>query len=326
MNLRALGTSGLEISPLGVGTWAMGGDWEFGWGPQEDRESVSAIRRAYELGANWIDTAPAYGLGHAESIVGRAIAELGTDRPLVFTKCGLVWDNNGKVNKCLQGTSVRRECEASLSRLEIEAIDLLQIHWPTGSDTEMCDAWEEMMKMRDEGKVRHLGVCNASPAELSLLQSMQPVTSVQSVYSFIEQTASADAISFAYDQNIGFLAYSPLGSGILTGKFQKGSTADLPLNDWRRKNSAFQGEKLAARLHAAAELESISKRLGAELVETSLAWVLANQAITGAIVGIRTVAHAEANLARYERIHHIAELLRTWRITHGADAATLGVS
>lgn len=288
----------------------MGGDWKFGWGPQNDEDSLSAIFRAVELGVNWIDTAPAYGLGHAESVVGRAIGDLGNDRPLVFTKCGLVWNESGKITKSLLPSSIRKECESSLRRLGIDAIDLMQIHWPTGSDEDLRAAWEELARMQDEGKVRYLGACNMNTDELALISLVRRPDSVQCEYSFLESESAAQAIAFAGEHDIGFLAYSPLGSGVLAGRFGAGIPTQLPETDWRRNNSRFQGDNLALRISAAEKLQHIGAALGASLIETALAWVLANEVVTGAIVGIRSQSQATQSLGNSDRIVMLANRLK----------------
>jgi aryl-alcohol dehydrogenase-like predicted oxidoreductase len=314
-----LGSSDLEISPLGIGTWAMGGDWAFGWGPQNDKDSIQAIRKAVELGANWIDTAPVYGLGHSERIVGMAIAELGEKRPLVFTKCGMVWDENGKVSKCLSALSVRKECDASLQRLGVEAIDLLQIHWPTGNFDELQEAWEEMGKLQQEGKVRYLGGCNLKAEDLAKLQQIHQVTSLQCAYSMVDSNVSGEDLDFTKSHGIGFLAYSPLGSGLLTSKHSKGNLPSpkfhedltkLADTDWRRKNTKFNGAELEKKLAIAGRASIIgrSPKRNATLIETALGYVLSDHRVIGAIVGIRNEQQAIENFGNFPAIERMARV------------------
>jgi len=305
---RRLGNSDLVISPLGIGTWAMGGDWQFGWGPQNDDDSVSAILRAVELGANWLDTAPAYGFGHAEHVVGRAIAELGSERPFVFTKCGMVWDEKGKVTKCLSTSSVRKECESSLTRLRLEAIDLLQTHWPTGNPDELLEAWEEMTKLKGEGKVRYLGACNLGAEDLARLEQIQHVTSLQRSYSLVDSSVSGEDLNFAKSHGIGLLAYSPLGSGLLTNKFVSSDLSELAENDWRRKSPKFKGPELEARREIAlrAAITGRAQEREATLIETALGYVLADHRFCAAIVGIRSKTQASENFGRLDAIERMS--------------------
>ena len=308
----------MEISPLGIGTWAIGGDWAYGWGPQKDDDSIKAITKAVELGANWIDTAPAYGLGHAERVVGKAIAQLGGSRPLVFTKCGMVWDENGKITKCLSASSIRKECEASLQRLGVDVIDLLQIHWPTDNSDDLVEAWEEMANLKSEGKVRNLGICNVGKEQLSRLATIHPVTSLQCSYSLVDSNISGEDLDFTKSHGIGFLAYSPLGSGLLTIKLSEGKLPTPKFNeglskladtDWRRKNAKFKGAELEKKLAIAGRASIIGKSLerNATLIETALGYVLSNHRVSGAIVGIRNAKQAAENFGNFSAIERIAE-------------------
>ena len=318
LNSRRLGKSDLVISPLGIGAWAMGGDWQFGWGPQNDDDSVSAILRAVELGANWIDTAPAYGFGHSERVVSRAIAELGSERPLVFTKCGMVWDENGKVSKCLSASSVRNQCESSLQRLGVEAIDLLQIHWPTGDPEDLREAWDEMSRLKSEGKVRYLGVCNLSVQDIPKLEQIEPVTSLQCSYSLVDCNVSGEDLDYIKDHGIGFLAYSPLGSGLLTSKRSEEKMlipkfledhSQLANTDWRCKNSKFIGSEFERRV-AIANRACIAGGLperNATLIQTALGYVLSDHRVSGAIVGIRNEKQATENFGNLSAIERMAK-------------------
>ena len=296
----------------------MGGDWQFGWGSQNDDDSVSAILRAVELGANWLDTAPAYGFGHAERVVGRAIAELASQRPFVFTKCGMIWDENGNVTKCLSASSVRKECESSLQRLGLEAIDLLQIHWPTGNPNDLREAWQEMTKLKSEGKVRYLGACNLGAEDLSILEQTHPVTSLQCSYSLVDSNVSGEDLDYTKDHGIGFLAYSPLGSGLLTSKNSEGKlpipkfNEDLPKladTDWRRKNPKFNGAALERKLAIASRacISGRSPDRNATLIETALGYVLSDHRVSGAIVGIRNEKQATENFGNLSTIDKMAK-------------------
>ena len=314
-----LGNSEMEISPLGIGTWAMGGEWAYGWGPQNDQDSLSAIQKAVELGANWIDTAPVYGLGHAERVVGKALADLGNKRPLVFTKCGMVWDENGKITKCLSASSIRKECEASLQRLGVDVIDLLQIHWPTDNSDDLVEAWEEMANLKSEGKVRNLGICNVGKEQLSRLATIHPVTSLQCSYSLVDSNISGEDLDFTKSHGIGFLAYSPLGSGLLTSKLSEGTLPTPKFNedqskladtDWRRKNSKFNGPALEKKLAIAGRASIIgrSPERNATLIETALGYVLSDHRVCGAIVGIRNENQAAENFGNLPAIKKIAQV------------------
>lgn len=295
----------------------MGGDWQFGWGPQNDDDSVSAILRAVELGANWLDTAPVYGFGHAERVVGRAVAELGSERPFIFTKCGMVWDENGKVTKCLSASSVRKGCESSLQRLGLEVIDLLQIHWPTGNPDDLREAWEEMTKLKSEGKVRYLGACNLGAEDLSRLEQIQSVTSLQCSYSLVDSNVSEEDLDHTKNHGIGFLAYSPLGSGLLTSNHSEGKLptpkfqedlSKLANTDWRRKNQKFNGPELQKKLAIASRASmfgGLSER-NATLTETALGFVLSDHRVNGAIVGIRNEKQASENFGNFSSIEKMA--------------------
>lgn len=316
---KKLGRSDLAITPLGIGSWAMGGNWAYGWGPQNDQDSLSAIRRAVDLGANWIDTAPVYGLGHAERVVGQALADFGSNRPLVFTKCGMVWDENGKIAKYLSAASVRKECDASLQRLGIDVIDLLQIHWPAGNSNELTEAWAEMATLKHEGKVRYLGVCNMGAEDLSKLEQIHPVTSLQCSYSMVDSNVSETDLDYTKDHGIGFLAYSPLGSGMLTSKHAEGvlpspkfrdDLSKLDEADWRRKNSKFNGAALEKKLAIAGRASIIgrSPERKASLIETALGYVLSDPRVTGAIVGIRNEKQASENFGNFPAIEKMAQV------------------
>ena len=236
MKTRTLGNSDLDITPIGFGAWAVGGDWKFGWGKQDDGDSVAAIHRALELGVNWIDTAAVYGLGHSETVVAKALAEWRGKRPHVFTKCGMVWNEKREVGFSLKAASIRKECENSLRRLAVDVIDLYQIHWPADDLPETEEGWGELAKLKAEGKVRWIGVSNFSVKELRRAQAIAPITSLQPPYSLIRRDIEADVLPYCQQQGIGVIVYSPMGSGLLTGAMTRERAKALPREDWRANN------------------------------------------------------------------------------------------
>jgi aryl-alcohol dehydrogenase-like predicted oxidoreductase len=304
--LRPLGDSGLSLSPLGLGTWVFGGTgWRYTWGAQDDAESIATVRRAVELGVNWIDTAAVYGLGHAEEVVGRALAGIPeSDRPYVFTKAGLVWDPDDLTaapRRTMRPDSVRRELEDSLRRLGVEAIDLYQVHWPdTGAPlvwgegaagaavppTRLEEYWQTMADLKKEGKVRAIGLSNHSADELGRAAEIAPVDAVQPPLSVLNTSAAAD-IAWAERHRTGVIVYSPLHSGLLTGSFTAERVAALPADDWRRSHPDFTRD-LAANLRAVSRLRRVADRYGVPVSAVALAWALAWPGVTGAIVGART--------------------------------------
>ena len=296
MATTSLGSTGLDITRIGVGAWAIGGGgWEFGWGPQDDRESIDAISRALEMGVNWIDTAAAYGFGHSEQIVGRAIAGL-VQRPLVFTKASLLEGPEGKVRHSLGRDSIRREAEASLSRLGIDAIDLYQIHWPI-PDGDIEEGWSAMKELKDEGLARHIGVSNFSVAQLERVQGIAPVETIQPEYSLIARRAERGVLPFAEREDIGVIVYSPMGSGLLTGSMTRERIANLPDEDWRRSDERFREPELAQNLATAERVKAVAQRLGVSDGAVAIAWTLHNPAVDGAIVGVRRPEQVDELLA-----------------------------
>jgi aryl-alcohol dehydrogenase-like predicted oxidoreductase len=291
---RALGNSDLHITPVGFGAWAVGGgEWQFGWGDQDDRESIAAIHRALELGINWIDTAAVYGLGHSEEVVARALSEWSGPRPYVFTKCGMVWGEDRKVDYCLRAESVRRECENSLRRLRVDAIDLYQVHWPADDAAETAEGWIELAKLQREGKIRWIGASNFNLEELQAVQRIAPVTSLQPPYSLIRREAEIELLPYCQSQRIGVICYSPMASGLLSGAMTRERIASLPINDWRSRNPEFQEPRLSRNLLIAQALRNIGQRHGYTAGEVAIAWVLRHPAITGAIVGARNARQVE---------------------------------
>ena len=286
MNTKQLGKSDLNITPIGFGAWAIGGSgWEFAWGQQDDNESIAAIRAALDAGINWIDTAAVYGLGHSEEIVAQALEGV-KNRPYIFTKCSRPWDESGKIGFCLKADSIRKECEASLKRLKVEQIDLYQIHWPV-PDMDIEEGWTAMVKLQEEGKARHIGTSNFNIAQIRRAQAIAPVTSLQPRYSLIHRDVETDVLPFAAMNDIGVIAYSPMGSGLLTGAMSPERIVKLPTDDWRRNSRDFQDPQLAHNLRLVELLREIGSRHGRTPAEVAIAWVLLNHAITGAIVGIR---------------------------------------
>jgi len=286
MQTRRLGDSDLYITPVGFGAWAIGGGgWEFGWGAQDDRESISAIRQALDAGINWIDTAAVYGLGHSEETVARALEGV-RQRPYVFTKCSMVWNKRREIGHSLWSDSIRRECEASLRRLKVEAIDLYQVHWPD-PDHEIEEGWTTMAALKKEGKVRNIGVSNFSVAQMRRAQAIAPITSLQPRYSLVHRDIEGEILPFVAREGIGVIAYSPMASGLLTGAMTRERIAALPADDWRKRHADFREPQLSRNLELVRLLQTIGKRYGRAPGEMAVAWVLSNPAVTGAIVGAR---------------------------------------
>ncbi|MFL7790517.1 MAG: aldo/keto reductase [Anaerolineae bacterium] len=292
MQTRKLGYSDLNLTSVGLGTWAIGGEWQWGWGPQDDAESIAAIQRAIDLGINWIDTAPAYGQGHSEEIVGRAIAER-RDQVTIATKCGMVWDaGSTTVYRRLKAASVRREVEDSLRRLRVNAIDLYQIHWPN-PDEDIEEGWGAIADMIGEGKIRYAGASNFSVAQLKRVQAIHPVASLQPPYSMLRRDVEQELLPFCAANDIGIIAYSPMQAGLLTGKFTKERIASLPDGDWRKQNPFFGEPQLSANLALVEKLRPIAERNGKTLAQLAIAWVLRRPELTAAIVGARRPSQIE---------------------------------
>ena len=289
---RPLGTSGLEITTVGFGAWAIGGGgWYSGWGPQDDDESIAAMRHALSRGINWIDTAAVYGLGHSEEVVGRLLRDLPrADRPLVFTKCGLVWDENDPMAEAefnLRPESIRREIEASLRRLGVECVDLYQFHRPD-QGTAVEDSWAVMIDLIKEGKVRHIGVSNYDVDLLDRAERVRHVESLQPPLSLINRAAAAAEIPWAAAHGTGVIAYSPMQSGMLTDRFSAERVSRMAADDWRRKSAEFREPKLSRNLALRDALKPIAKRHGTTIASVAVAWTLAWPGVTGAIVGARS--------------------------------------
>jgi aryl-alcohol dehydrogenase-like predicted oxidoreductase len=297
ISLRTLGNSDLQLSAIGFGAWAIGGgNWEFAWGPQDDNESIAAIHRALDLGINWIDTAAIYGLGHSEEMVGRAVKSYGGPKPLVFTKCSMRWHEDRSIYRSLTAKSVAEELEASLRRLGVETIDLYQIHWPN-PEAEIEEAWEALDLFRGEGKIRWVGVSNFTVEQLKRVQKIAPVTSLQPPYSMLRRAVEEELLPYAQANNIGVINYSPMVSGLLTGKMTAQRIAAMPADDWRRKGIEFNEPRLSRNLKLVELLREIGSRDGVTPGVVSVAWTLHHPAITAAIVGGRSAAQVEDSAA-----------------------------
>lgn len=289
---RALGNSNLHLTPIGYGAWAIGGgNWEFGWGPQDDAESINAIHRALELGINWIDTAAIYGLGHSEEIVARALKST-SHKPLVFTKCSMRWHKDRSIYRSLKADSLAEELENSLRRLGVETIDLYQVHWPN-PETEIEEGWEALARFREQGKIRWIGVSNFSVDQMKRAQKIAPITSLQPAYSMLRRAIETEILPFTKANGIGVINYSPMVSGLLTGKMTAERIAELPEDDWRRRAVEFNQPRLSRNLRLVDLLRGIGSGHGASPGVVAVAWTLHNPAITAAIVGGRSAAQVE---------------------------------
>jgi aryl-alcohol dehydrogenase-like predicted oxidoreductase len=315
---KRLGNSDLLITPVGFGSWAIGGaGWQYGWGAQSDAESIAAIHRALELGVNWIDTAAVYGLGHSERIVQLALATWSGARPYVFTKCGLRWDASGRTQRVLDAASIRQECEDSLRRLDVEAIDLYQIHWPVETPGAIEEAWSVMAQLQREGKARWIGVSNFDVDQMMRAAAIAPITSLQPRYSLVHPEIETAILPFCQANGIGTVVYSPMASGLLTGAMTRERIARLPDDDWRKHDEDFTEPKLSAHLALVEWLRLIGQRHHCSPGAAAVAWTLRHPAVTAAIVGARKpeqvddiVAAAALQLteADLKEIETIAEL------------------
>jgi aryl-alcohol dehydrogenase-like predicted oxidoreductase len=289
---RQLGITDIHISLVGFGAWATGGDWFYGWGPQDDEESITAIEHALELGVNWIDTAPIYGLGHSEEVVGQFLKGRGSgDRPYIFTKCGMVWDEDDRMKepiRTLRPDSIRRECEASLRRLGVEAIDLYQFHWPDEHSTPLEDSWHTMVRLVEEGKVRAIGVSNFDYELLEECEAIRHVDSLQPPFSLIRRNVGETEIPWCKAHGTGVICYSPMQSGILTDSFSTKRVERMAEGDWRRRSGNFQSPKLETNIALRDALKPIARRHGTTVASVAIAWVLAWPGVTAAIVGARS--------------------------------------
>jgi aryl-alcohol dehydrogenase-like predicted oxidoreductase len=299
MQKKRLGNSDMELTSIGVGAWAMGGSgWAFAWGPQDDRESIEAIHEALDHGVNWIDTAAVYGLGHSEEVVARAL-EGRSNRPYVFTKCERNWNEKREIYKSLKADSIRRECEASLRRLKLDTIDLYQIHWPE-PDEDIEEGWGALAKLKEEGKVRWIGVSNFNVAQLERIRKIAPITSLQPPYSAVSPEVEQQILPYCREHGIGVIVYSPMKSGLLTGKMTKERVAAFPEDDFRKRALGFQEPNLSRNLELAELMRRIGARHGRSAGEAAIAWTLRNPAVTAAIVGMRSAEQARGVLGALE--------------------------
>lgn len=287
LSLHTLGNSDLQLTPIGFGAWAIGGgNWDFGWGAQDDAASIEAIHAALDAGINWIDTAAVYGLGHSEEIVGKAVKGL-AEKPLIFTKCSMRWDAERKIYRSLKAASVAEELDNSLRRLGVETIDLYQIHWPNPEE-ELEEGWAEMARQQQAGKIRWIGVSNFNVGQMRRAQAIAPITSLQPPYSMLRPAIEQEILPYCREQGIGVIHYSPMVSGLLTGKMTPERVAAMPADDWRRKAVEFNEPRLSRNLRLVELLREIGAAHGVEPGVVAVAWTLHHPAITAAIVGGRS--------------------------------------
>jgi aryl-alcohol dehydrogenase-like predicted oxidoreductase len=301
MQTRTFGHTDMQVTPIGLGAWAIGGgNYQFGWGSQDDQESFATIQRALDLGINWIDTAAVYGLGHSEEVVGKAVREWsGGNRPYIFTKCGRVWNEQRKISGNVSGQSIRREAENSLRRLQVEAIDLYQMHWPD-PDPQIEEGWSEMAKLKAEGKVRHIGVSNFSVSQMERIQKIAPIDSLQPPYSMIHRNIENDILPYCQEHNIAVIVYSPMESGLLTGTMTKERIDKLPQDDWRKRDEDFQEPRLSRNLELVRLLTEIGYPHNMSPANVAIAWTLRHPAVTAAIVGARRPQQVNENIEAAE--------------------------
>jgi len=292
MQTRQLGNSDMQLTAIGFGAWALGGGgWAFSWGPQDDEDSISAIHAALDRGVNWIDTAAVYGLGHSEEVVAQAVKGR-ANRPYIFTKCARVWNEKGEIGSNLKADSIRQECEDSLRRLGVDVIDLYQIHWPRPPE-DMEEAWSTLAQLKEEGKVRWIGVSNFNVEQMRRAQKIAPITSLQPPYSLVNRAVETEILPFCRGQNIGVINYSPMGAGLLTGAMTRERVANLPDDDWRKRATNFQEPLLSRYLKLVDLLRDIGNRHGRTPGEVAIAWTLHNSAVTAAIVGARNAGQID---------------------------------
>jgi aryl-alcohol dehydrogenase-like predicted oxidoreductase len=313
MQKRKLGNTDMELTTVGLGTWAMGGPWQFGWGPQDDDEARAAVAAALEHGINWIDTAPIYGLGHSEELVGQVLRQT-RHKPYIATKCGLLWNDRREKVPCLKPESVRQECDASLERLGVDVIDLYQMHWPQPEEGVEA-GWEAMVRLHDEGKVRYIGVCNYSVAQLERISSIGVPATLQPPYNMIRRDVEDELLDYCAEHEMGVVAYSPMSRGLLTGKFTAERLAGLSPDDHRHRSYEFQEPDFSATLELVEHLKNIAQRNGRTCAQLAISWVLRRPEVTSAIVGARrpdqiaeTVQASDWNLSDDE-IEEIERLL-----------------
>jgi aryl-alcohol dehydrogenase-like predicted oxidoreductase len=285
MQTKILGNSDLDITTIGFGAWAIGGDWKYGWGKQDDSDSIKTIHKALDTGINWIDTAAVYGLGRSETVVGKALKQTST-KPYIFTKCAMVWDDNKNVSYSLKKESLEKEIDASLSRLGVEQIDLYQIHWPV-PDEDIEEGWETLNEIKESGKVRYIGVSNFSVKQMERAAAIAPLTSLQPPYNLVNRGIEENILSYCLKKSIGVIVYSPMASGMLSGKMTRERIENFEQADWRRGSEDYQEPKLSKNLAIQDKLIELGKKHNCTAGEVAIAWTLANPAVTGAIVGMR---------------------------------------
>ncbi|MDH5717127.1 MAG: aldo/keto reductase [Spirochaetia bacterium] len=312
MKKRKLGKNGPEITVIGLGTWAIGGPWQFGWGKQEDKKSIEAVIKSVEQGINWIDTAPAYGLGHAEKIVAKALKEINEDI-FVATKCGLVWDDRGRIQRHNKAESIRKECEDSLKRLETETIDLYQIHWPD-PNTSIEESWGEMVKLKEEGKVRYIGVSNYTADMIENCEKIGHVDSSQPPFSLLKREIEKDVLPVCDKNQTATLAYSPMQAGLLSGSFNHEKLKNLASDDWRKKDYFFKEPLFSKIVQAVDKLKEIAREKNVSAGTLALAWVLHKKGVTSAIAGARNELQAKENAAAAELEINLEESLKIEKI------------
>jgi aryl-alcohol dehydrogenase-like predicted oxidoreductase len=292
---RPFGNTDMQITPIGYGAWALGGgNWVYSWGPQDDNESVAAIHHALDFGINWIDTAAGYGLGHSEEVVGNALTGM-TERPYIFTKCSLPWNERGEIVASMKRGSIRRECEDSLRRLKVSTIDLYQIHWPN-PDPDIEEGWAALAELQREGKVRWIGVSNFSVAQMKRAEKIAPISTLQPPYSLIRPEVQEEILPYCQQKNIGVIVYSPMYSGLLSGKMTADRIQNMPPDDWRQRDAEFQMPKLERNLRLVSLLAEIGQRHNVEAGVVAIAWTLRLPSVTGAIVGARRPSQVDGVL------------------------------
>ncbi len=317
MDLKTLGQSDLKLSPIGIGAWAIGGGgWAFSWSDQDDQVSIRSIHAALDVGMNWIDTAAVYGLGHSEEVVAEAIKTHPGNKPYVFTKCERAWTADRQIIKVLKRDSIFRECEDSLRRLQVDTIDLYQIHWPE-PDEDIEEGWGALAELQRQGKVRWIGVSNFNASQMKRAAAIAPITSLQPPYSMIRREVEAETLPYVHANGIGVIAYSPMGSGMLTGSMTRERVANLPSDDWRTRSAFFQEPLLSRNLKIVDKVTQIAAHVGRSPGEVAIGWVLKNPAVTAAIVGIRSpeqvagIAGALEYQLDAESIHELDTFLNT---------------
>lgn len=317
MQTKKLGYTDLQLTAVGLGTWAIGGQWQFGWGPQDDKDAVNTIIEALNQGINWIDTAPIYGCGHSEELVGQAIKQT-AEKPIIATKCGLLWNKKREKYNSLKPESIRKECEDSLTRLGVDVIDLYQMHWPEPEE-DIEQGYEEMAKLAQEGKVRYIGVSNYNINQLEKIKNIHPPASLQPPYSMLRRGVENELLDYCLKNNMGVLAYSPMQRGLLTGKFSQKRLGNLPDDDHRKKSPEFQQPQFAATLQLVEGLKKVAQRNNKTCAQLAVSWVLRREELTAAIVGARhpkqikeTAEAGDWRLYR-EDINEIEILLTQWQ-------------